>query len=121
MGRKSTISPRHVLHKLFPTARLQGLARETGAVVRQRKLKIDALFWTLVLGLGIGRVRIIADLRRAYEKSTGQRIEESPFYERFTPASSRCSSWHQPGLPTESRRRPCHRMSHQEPHDIITK
>ncbi len=57
MAYESTISPRHVLRKLFPTARLQRLARETGAVVRQRKVKIDALSWARVLGFGIGRVR----------------------------------------------------------------
>ncbi len=57
MARKSTISPRHVLHEFIQPARLQRLARETGAVVRRREVEIDALSWTLVLGFGIGRVR----------------------------------------------------------------
>lgn len=85
MARKSTFSPRAVLRKLFPTARLKKIAHESGAVVRNRKVKIEALFWTVVLGFGIGRERTIAGLRRAYEKTTGQRIEESSFYNRFTP------------------------------------
>jgi len=74
-----------VLRKLFPSTALERLARETEAVRRQRKVKIDALFWTLVLGFGIGRERTIAGLRRAYEKITGQRVEESSFYKRFSP------------------------------------
>jgi len=85
MARKPTFSPRATLRKLFPKARLERLAKEAGAVIRMRKVKVDALFWTLVLGFGIGRVRTIAGLRRAYEKTTGQRIEESSFYGRFTP------------------------------------
>lgn len=85
MARPGTLSPREVLRKLFPSAALDRLARETGAVQRKRKVKIVALFWTLVLGFGIGRERTLAGLRRAYEKTTGQRIEESSFYKRFSP------------------------------------
>ena len=85
MARKPTFSPCVTLRKLFPKARIERLAKETGAMVRKRKVKIDTLFWTLVLGFGIGRVRSLAGLRRAYEKSSGQRLEESSFHDRFTP------------------------------------
>lgn len=85
MARKRSMSARSELRKLFPSSRLDRMAREAGAVSRQRKVKIVALFWTLVLGFGLGSERTLAGLRRAYEKTTGQRIEESSFYRRFTP------------------------------------
>lgn len=82
---KTTVPIRKTIRKLFPTAHLNRLARATGAVVRQRKVKIAEFFWTLVLGFGVGRERTIAGLRREYEKTSGQNIEESSFYDRFTP------------------------------------
>jgi putative transposase len=85
MARTSTIPIREVLCKMFPASRLRALARERGAVVRERKVDIVALFWTLVLGFGVGEHRTLAALRREYERTTGQRLEESSFYERFTP------------------------------------
>jgi putative transposase len=82
---KTTVPIRKTIRKLFPTTHIECLARETGAVVRQRKVKIADFFWTLVLGFGVGRKRTIAGLRRQYEKTSGQSIEESSFYDRFTP------------------------------------
>ena len=72
-----------VLRKLFSTAFLIELATRTGAAKRMRQVNIVELFWTLVLGFGLGRERTLAGLRRAYEKTTGQTIEESSFYDRF--------------------------------------
>lgn len=40
----------------------------------------------MVLGFGVSKKRSIADLRRTYQMSTGTEIEESSFYDRFTPA-----------------------------------
>jgi IS4 transposase len=60
------------------------LAWASGAVRRLRKMNPVDLFWTVVLGFGVGRERTLAGLRRAYEKSTGQLIEESSFYDRFS-------------------------------------
>lgn len=71
---------------LFPTEFLQEQARKTGAVQRDRKVDLVALFWTLVLGFGIGKDRKIADLRRSYIAATGQRLCPSAFYDRFTRA-----------------------------------
>ena len=85
MARMSTIPIREVLCKMFPAARLRALARERGAVVRERKVDIVALFWTVVLDFAVGEERTLAGLRRAYERVTGQRLEESSFYDRFTP------------------------------------
>ena len=43
----------------------------------------------LVLGFAIGRKRTLAALRRSYERETGQTIEESSFYKRFSPGLAR--------------------------------
>lgn len=84
MARAKSIPIREALRKLFPATLLMTLARSSGAVVRVRQVSPIDLFWTLVLGFGLGRERTIAGLRRVYEKTTGQTIEESSFYGRFT-------------------------------------
>jgi putative transposase len=83
MAQGKAVPIRETLSKLFPQAFLVALARSTGAVKRLRQVDPAALFWTVVLGFGAGKERTIAGLRRAYEKTTGQRIEESSFYDRF--------------------------------------
>jgi len=83
MAREKSLPIREALRKLFPTAVLIALARSSGAVKRLRQVDPAALFWAVVLGFGVGKERTIASLRRGYEKSTGQRIEESSFYDRF--------------------------------------
>jgi IS4 transposase len=70
---------------MFPKALLQRLARETGAVRRLREVDPVDLFWVLVLSFGSGGERTIADLRRSYEKVTGENVSASSFYNRFTP------------------------------------
>lgn len=74
-----------VLANLFPEVRLRGAAKAAGVVKRCRTIDIVAFFWTLVLGFGIGKLRTLAELRRSYEHRTGTKIEESSFYNRFTP------------------------------------
>jgi putative transposase len=83
MASSSSIDARKTLRKLFSARRLRSIAMDTGAVVRQRKVDPVALFWTVVLGFGVGRTRSIAGLRRSYERATGQCLEESSFYQRF--------------------------------------
>jgi IS4 transposase len=73
-----------MLRKLFPATFLMSLATSTGAVRRVRQVAIVDFFWTLVFGFALGRERTIAGLRRAYEKASGQALEESSFYSRFT-------------------------------------
>src|SRR5271157_820704 len=85
MAQSHAVPVRDTLHKLFPAEFLIALAKATAAVKRVRKVSPVELFWTVVLGFGVGRERSIAGLRRAYEKTTGQTIEESSFYDRFTP------------------------------------
>lgn len=83
MARSKSLPIQRELRKVFPTAVLQELARETGAVVRARKVDAAVLFWSVVLGFGSGKARTLAGLRRAYERAAGKRIEESSFFNRF--------------------------------------
>lgn len=86
MARRSKDTIEQTLCHLFPSAWLDTQARELGMIQRQRKVDSVALFWTLVLGFGIGRQRNIASLRRAYEGATGTVLSASSFYDRFTGA-----------------------------------
>ncbi len=61
-------------------------AAATGAFRRVRKVDAYALVWTLILGFSAGKVRTIASLRRVYQHVTQTTLEESSFYDRFTPA-----------------------------------
>jgi len=83
MARPKSLPIREELRKLFPTSKLRALARETGAVIRVRKVDAAELFWSVVLGFGGGSARSLAGLRRAYERASGERIEESSFFNRF--------------------------------------
>jgi putative transposase len=83
MARPKSIPIRQHLRKLFPTKLLNALARETGATRRRRKVDPATLFWTVVLGIGTGRSRSLAGMRRAYERASGRQIEESSFFNRF--------------------------------------
>jgi putative transposase len=85
MARKKSTEIRRILHRLIPRARLKALASDTGAVVRERKIGIVELVWTLVLGFATGNERTLAGLRRAFEKATGTTVVPSAFYDRFTP------------------------------------
>jgi putative transposase len=88
MARRKSTPLRTALSRMFPTALLERLARETGMVCRQRRIEPVKFFWVLVLTLG-GRRRSFADLRRAYERIAGVRLSASSFYNRFTPALTR--------------------------------
>jgi len=83
MARGRDIPIRRALRKLFPSTWIASEALATGAFRRVRRIDPVAFFWSLVLGFGAGRTRSLAGLRRSYERSTGQSIEESSFYDRF--------------------------------------
>ena len=59
------------------TKRMKALAKETGAVQRERKIGAAALFWTIVLGFATGNARTLAGLRRAFEKASGRTVVPS--------------------------------------------
>ncbi len=50
MTQPKSTSIRRECNKIFPEKRLEEIARETGVIQRQSKVKIVDLFWTLVLG-----------------------------------------------------------------------
>lgn len=84
MAMPFSIDLRASLLKLFPDAFIRQLAQSTGAVKRLRNVDPVHLFWTLILGFGVERERSLAALRRRYIYASGQSIEESSFYDRFT-------------------------------------
>lgn len=86
MARCDCIGVRQVWRELFPVCWLRKVAREEGLIQRQRKVKAEVLFWTLVLGFAAGGERTLAALRRCYERLSGVSLAPSSFYKRFSPA-----------------------------------
>lgn len=89
MARRKSTPLRSALSRMFPASLLERLARETGTVRRRRRVDPVKLFWVVVLSRGSGGERSIADLRRTYERVTGEHVSASSFYNRFTPAFTR--------------------------------
>ena len=85
MDELSSEAIRSLLTSLFPSQMVEDLAREREVVVRDRKIDIRMLVWTLVVGFAVGgEARSIAGYRRAYEAATDQTLVPSSFYDRFT-------------------------------------
>jgi IS4 transposase len=64
---------------------IDDLAREREVVVRERKLDVRVLVWTLIVGFAVGgEARSIASYRRTYNGATGQNLVASSFYDRFS-------------------------------------
>jgi putative transposase len=84
MAQQKSSPIRIALESLLPRKRVREVARETGAVQRERKIDIGAFVWTLVLGFAAGTERTLAGLRRAFEQATGVQVVPSAFYDRFT-------------------------------------
>lgn len=68
------------LRSLFPTRWLNSAARESGLVVRRRKVAPAALFWTLVLGFAVGHGRSLAS--PVLPPGDGVGLVPSSFYDR---------------------------------------
>ncbi len=92
MADRQSTRVRETLKSLFSDQRLNALAKATGFVKRQRKVKAVSFFWTLVLGFGTGSARSISGLRRAYQRSTGMTLVPSAFYDRFNARANLCRS-----------------------------
>jgi IS4 transposase len=84
MAHQKSSPIRVALESLLPRKRVRALARESGAMQRERKIEITAFVWTLVLGFAAGTERTLAGLRRAFEQATGVHVVPSAFYDRFT-------------------------------------
>lgn len=85
MAKDVSSAIRGAFRKVLPETLINSMARATGAVKRQGKVKIYKFVCTLVLGFACGDKRTLAALRRSYEQTAGHTIEESAFYKRFTP------------------------------------
>jgi putative transposase len=77
---------RQAVASMLAKREIEREARAQGVSRRQRKVRVHAFFWTLVLGFGAGKTRSLAGLRRSYEDATGHTLVPSAFYDRFTPA-----------------------------------
>lgn len=71
--------------EMFPEAFLRNIARETGVVIRERKIDPVILFWVLTLGFGVRFLSTIRGLKRKYEEKAEVKLSISSFYDRFTP------------------------------------
>ena len=73
------------LNKLFSPDWITQTAKETGFIIRSRKIDPVIFFWTLILGFGVGMQQSLAKLRRSYETASAYSIVPSALYDRFTP------------------------------------
>lgn len=83
MANQQSIKVRKTLKSLLSDQFLNSKARETGFVIRRKKISPVHFFWTLVLGFGVGTKKNISTLRRAYQRSSGVTLVPSSFYDRF--------------------------------------
>ncbi|EMA48184.1 IS4 family transposase [Halococcus salifodinae] len=85
MDELSSEAIRSLLTSLFSSQMVEDLAREREVVVRDRKIDVRMLVWTLVMGFAVGgEARSVAGYRRAYEAATDHSVYPSNFYDRFT-------------------------------------
>jgi len=73
------------LREMFPEEWLRQTAKETGLIIRERKIDPVVIFWVLTLGFGVRLQRTLASLKREYEKEANKTICDSSWYDRFTP------------------------------------
>ncbi len=83
MAKVQSIDLPSALKDLFLDRLIKELARESGFIVRERKVKAVPFFWNLVLGFGKAATRTISNLRRSYESASGETLVPSAFYDRF--------------------------------------
>lgn len=73
------------LREMFPEEWLRQTAKETGLIIRERKIDPVIIFWVLTLGFGVRLQRTLASLKRDYEKESNKTLSDSSWYYRFTP------------------------------------
>ena len=74
------------LNKLFSPEWILSMAKETGFIIRNRKIDPVIFFWTLIFEFGVSMQQSLAKLRSAYETASASSLVPSAFYDRFTPA-----------------------------------
>ncbi len=73
------------LCNLFTKEWLKQAAKDTGMIKRERKIEAFIMLWVLVFSFGAHLQRNLANMKRNYEKSSKKKLEDSSWYERFTP------------------------------------
>ncbi len=73
------------LREMFPEEWLRKTAKETGLIIRERKIDPVIIFWVLTLSFGVRLQRTLASLKREYEIESHKTISDSSWYYRFTP------------------------------------
>ena len=73
------------LREMFSEEWLRQTAKETGLIVRERKIDPVIVFWVLTLSFGVRLQRTLASLKREYEIESHKTISDSSWYYRFTP------------------------------------
>lgn len=73
------------LREMFPEEWLRQTAKDTGLIIRERKIDPVVIFWVLTLGFGVRLQRTLASLKREYETEANKTISDSSWYYRFTP------------------------------------
>lgn len=86
MPHRRLLSLQSSLRKLLPRALVEEQARACGAFKRMRKVDPFKFVWTIVLGFATADTRTLAGFRRIHQLVTNQSLEESSFYDRFSPA-----------------------------------
>src|SRR5665647_3651679 len=75
----------NTIRTIFPEIWLRTLAIKTCFIKRERKIKPEVIFWVLTLGFCVHNQRTIAGLKRLYEIEANISINDSSWYDRFTP------------------------------------
>lgn len=73
------------LREMFPEEWLRQTSKETGLIIRERKIDPVIIFWVLTLSFGVRLQRTLASLKREYETESHKTISDSSWYYRFTP------------------------------------
>ncbi len=85
MSPRSSPTLEDSLREMFPEEWLRQTAKETGLIVRERKIDPVIIFWVLTLSFGVRLQRTLASLKREYEKEANHTLSDSSWYYRFTP------------------------------------
>lgn len=70
----------------LPADLIKNLAKQTGFVVREKKIDPALFFWNLVLGFGASMQKTLEALKKRYCTISGEELASSTFFERFTPS-----------------------------------
>jgi len=75
------------LRTIYPADLIKSTASDVGFVLRQRNLRVVALFWAMTLGIGVTMQRSMEGVRRAYNKRVSRKntMAKTSFAERFDP------------------------------------